>query len=177
LALAAHLNDAHGGFPSPKAWVFEPEGEMVLGRTKSGSKAGTTVEEVALPNVTVEQRVEVAVRCTLKVYFEESWVAWAERWLSGADRSWEAAWDAAKEAVDAAWAADAADDRAEWAAADAAADAAVAATRAAELSEDEAAERAAWAAASAAGRTDVEVAKIAAEVYYREEEAECTTSS
>jgi hypothetical protein len=170
LALAVHMNPAQGALPRPRAWVFEPEGEVVTDHVKCGCKAGTTVEEVYLPDVTLEQRVEVAVRCALKVYFDARWVEWAEKWLSGEDRSEAtaaAAWDTARTAWDAAvieetltvaWAAEAAA-RTAWAASEDATGAAKAAE------------------AAAACKAGVDVAKIASAVYYGQEEVECTTSS
>jgi hypothetical protein len=163
VALAVHMNPAHAIFRNPRAWVFEPEGEVVSDDgTKSGCKAGTTVEEVALPEVTSEQRVEVAIRCALKVYSYEGWVAWAEKWLSGEDRS-------RKAAVDETWMTAAAAETS--VAARAAMRAAWAATGVLEAA------HAAWAAAEAAAHSpNTPIAKIAASVYYREEEAaQCTT--
>jgi hypothetical protein len=100
LALAVHMGVVHVGFFNPRAWVFSPEGEVVSDGTKCGCKAGTTVEEVDLPKVTLEQRVEVAIRCAWEVCEDAEWRSWAEKWLSGEDRSayaaGAAAWGAAR---------------------------------------------------------------------------------
>jgi hypothetical protein len=45
------------------------------------------VEELPVPRLTDEERVEVAVRCVMKVYGEKKWTTWAKRWLNGEDRS------------------------------------------------------------------------------------------
>jgi hypothetical protein len=165
ISLAVHMNPIHANFWAPRAWVFEPEGEVVSDDgTKCGCKAGTTVTEVPLPKVTVEQRAEVAIRCALKVHSEERWVAWAEKWLSGEDRSWEAAAGAAARAIA----------LAAWAAARAARAAEAARAPAGGVMEVET--RAARAAELATDEADTPIAKIAAEVYYREEgTARCTT--
>jgi hypothetical protein len=142
------MNPAHANFRNPRAWVFEPEGEVVSDGTKSGCNTGTTVAEVNLPDVTSEQRVEVAIRCVLELCPHESWVVWAEKWLSGEDRSRSAADDAAARAVAGR----------EWAAAEAA--------EAVEAADD------ASAALAAAHSIGVGINKIAASVYYREEPAQ-----
>lgn len=170
-ALAVHMNPVQARFRDPRAWTFWPEGDTVSDGLQSGCKAGTTLEEVALPEVTVEQRVETALRCTMRVRrvkmrasWAERWLSWAERWLSGEDRS--------KEAAEAAWT---------WAAEGSVWAAWVAAWAAKSAAEEKA--EAAWAAAWTAEaalkwNAATEVAEIAAEVYYRGEEAqECTTSS
>jgi hypothetical protein len=174
LALAVHMNPIHAGFRHPRAWTFKTEGRGVSDGTKSGYKAGTTRADVPLPKVTLEQRVEVAIRCALKVDSEGPWAAWAEKWLSGEDRSGKAA-ARAETLADSEWE-------------DGAVLAAVAAAEAARAEDEDdvdalkeaesaAEDEAAWSVESAARDVDIDVANIAASVYYREEEAECTTSS
>ena len=97
---------------------------------------------------------EFGIRCGLAVYFEPTWVQWANDWLSGKDRSaWAAtkaaeaarAAESAARAAESAWAATRAAESA-WAAAWAADDAAWAAARAARAAAEAAAWSAAWAA-------------------------------
>ena len=139
LALAILRDPEDGGFGSTaRAWVCEGSGQHVTNGIKSGHETLTTVREIQLPAVSIEQRVECAIRLAWEVCDEPGWRAWAEGWLDGSDRSdvaaraaaeaWaarsaarSAARAAARAAVRAAWAAEA------WAAgwaADAAADAA-----------------------------------------------------
>jgi hypothetical protein len=120
--------------------VIKRDGQMKLGTTKLH-----ILREMKKPKVTLYQRIAYAISCSLRVYAEESYVLWAEGWLSGKDRS-------KKSAAKAAEAAEAAEARAaalaEWAAAEAAragaraAEAARAGARAAEAAE--------WAGARAA---------------------------
>jgi len=145
LALAAFMNPAHSGYDCPRAWRCEPEGEVIDIGDKAICRVLTVIEEVSLPKPTLEQRVEFAVRTTLMINQPTDHVAWAENWLSGADRSvkavevvWRAArermaeWDAAEEARRAAWRASMVDKTgARWMARDAAGCAAEAARRAA----------------------------------------------
>jgi hypothetical protein len=137
--IAVLLNPIHADFKTPRLW--EAEGEVGLrdGQIKCGCKTLTTVREIPLPAITTEMRVRFAILCAKEVCACRSWNAWADRWLSGEDRSEAAAEDAAE----AAWAAQAAS-WAAYAAARAAAEAARAARAAA------AAAAAAWWAAEAA---------------------------
>jgi hypothetical protein len=47
----------------------------------------TTVRRIEIPVVTTEQRVKYAILCALEVCQEPSFVTWANKWLSGEDRS------------------------------------------------------------------------------------------
>ena len=93
--VAALMDPIHGRYGAT-ARLWEAEGDVVVreGGLKCGVRSLTTRRETPLPRLTTEQRVEVALRCALTVYREPAWVAWAERWLSGSDRSAAAAWAA-----------------------------------------------------------------------------------
>ena len=166
--IAVLLNPIHADFKNPLLW--EAEGEVGLrdGQLKCGCATLTTIREIPLPEITAEMSVRFAILCAKDVCSCRAWNAWADKWLSGEDRSEEAAYDAARAAYDAAraeydaaaWEAlveraahnAAAHDAAAWAAeaAEAAAEAAYRASWAAALSVQwaaEAAYRASWAAA------------------------------
>lgn len=137
--LAALLRRAHcPGYDT--LWRCETPEIVADDGAQVGAYELTTLEIVELPRPTPEQCVRFAVLSALEVYDEPKFVAWAQRWLSGQDRSREMAW--------AAWvaarAAAAETEAAAWAAAEAAA-AARAAREAAEA-EAEAAEATAWTA-------------------------------
>jgi hypothetical protein len=125
----------HAHFPNPRLW--EAEGEIAIrdGQLKCGCKTLTTVREIPLPAVTTEMRVRFAILCAKEVCGADlPWNAWADKWLSGGDRT--------QAAASAAWA---------WAASASAARASASA-RAAEAAyaAEDAAEDAAWAAREAA---------------------------
>ncbi len=110
--VAVLMNPIHANFKNPRLW--EAEGEVGLrdGQIKCGCKTLTTIREIPLPAITTEMRVRFAILCAKEVCADLSWNAWADRWLSGEDRS-EAASGAAAEAAwavtwAAAWAAEAA---------------------------------------------------------------------
>lgn len=120
VALAVLMDSTHGGYGADaRLWVCSAEGRSVSDGTKSGHTRLTTLRELPLPKVTIDQRVEVAIRCAQQSPGQTNeWTTWAAAWLDGTGRS---AWAAA----DAAWAA-----AADAARADAAADAAAVAARA-----------------------------------------------
>ena len=150
--LAVLLNPIHANFKNPQLW--EAAGDVALNDgLKIGCKSLTTVKQLPLPVVSLEQMVRFAILCGKVVCDNQNWNSWADDWLSGKDRTAraaEAAWATAAAAAWAAWAAVAwAARAAAWAAARAAASAAGAewtAERAAEW----AAKAAAWAAEWAA---------------------------
>jgi hypothetical protein len=156
--LAVLLNPIHAVFDSPQLWEAIGEGEIKReGQFKCGVTRLTTIRQIPLPVVTTEMRVKFAILCAKQVCMDEKWNVWADKWLSGEDRSRGAAQAAraaaAEERVAAAWAAQAAR---------AAAGAAVAMTAV------RAARSAMWARAEAAGAaarygTELDLAAIAEE--------------
>ena len=148
-ALALLLNPIHAKYAPARLW----EARGVVGQTDRGLKVGcsslTLVREIAVPEVTPEQRVMCALWCALSVYPDAGFVAWAEGWLSGKNRAESAAWSAARSAESAAWRAESA----AWSAAISAGSAAWSAAWSAESAAWRAAgsaERAAWSAARSA---------------------------
>ena len=102
--IAVLLNPIHADFKKPRLW--EAEGEVVLrdGQLKCGCRTLTTVREIPLPEITTEMRVRFAILCAKEVCASyRAWNAWADKWLSGEDRT-QAAAKAAKAAA-AVWAA------------------------------------------------------------------------
>ena len=111
--LAVMLNPIHGNFDLATAHLWESPDDQVAEKTDHGLKVGctkgTTARRVPLPEVTLTQKTAFGILCSLEVYRDQSYVTWAENWLSGSDRSRQAAaWAAARAAeaaAEAAWAA------------------------------------------------------------------------
>ena len=104
LRLGVMVSPVHLSFTAQHLW--EAEGEV--GKTdglKVGVRTLTTIRRVEPPQVTTEQRVRFAILCVKEVCMDEYWLAWASRWLSGADRSRKSATKAADAAKAAPWAA------------------------------------------------------------------------
>ena len=85
--LAVYFNPIHANIANPKLWECEIEGTVKSEFDKSGCKKLTTLREIPLPVITTEQRIEIAIKCSLLVYEESGYVMWAEDWLSGKDRT------------------------------------------------------------------------------------------
>lgn len=140
--LAVFLNKIHANFDLKTAHLWEGEGEIIKDDgMKIGCTKATTIKRVCLPEVNDIQRVAFGILCARKVCKDKFFESWSRNWLSGKDRSAEAADQAATEA----WAYDAS-----AAARSAARSAAAAAEFAAEAAASPAAEFAAEAARSAA---------------------------
>ena len=105
--VAAFIHPLHVQFNNPILW--EAEGEVIVreGQLKCGCKTLTTLKKISLPEISTEQRIEIAIRCAQLACKEPAWNEWASKWLSGEDRSKESA-NAAYRAAAAAYAANAA---------------------------------------------------------------------
>jgi len=118
--IAVFMNPVHARFNEPRLYSCLIEGEIKKdGQLKSGCKKLTTLSRLPLPVITSEQRIEIGIRCAMIVYKEQHWSLWAQKWLSGEDRTeksadatdaaaYAAARDAAYDAAYAAYAANAA---------------------------------------------------------------------
>ena len=94
--LAAMLNPIHMNFTSPHLWEAEADGEMRDDGLKCGVQRLTTLRQLQPPELTIAQRVRFGILCAREECRNEAWRSWADKWLSGADRSQEAAaWAAA----------------------------------------------------------------------------------
>ena len=93
--LAVLLNPIHANIPDPRMLVCDCSDVVAEDWGKSGHKWVTPVAEMELPAVTTTQRVAFGILCALEVYHEREFVAWAEGWLSGHNRSFDAAYAAA----------------------------------------------------------------------------------
>jgi hypothetical protein len=85
--LAVLLNPIHAEIENPR--LLEVKGSPIVARDwgKAGHKEITPIAELALPVVTTVQRAAFALLCALRVYKEPSFVAWAQGWLRGKDRT------------------------------------------------------------------------------------------
>ena len=101
--LAIIANAIHADIPNPRLFACRVTGIVAHDGLKGGCKKMTLVRELPLPAITIKETVEFAIRCAMLVYQEKTWVAWAENWLSGKDRSKQSATRAAARAVNGRW--------------------------------------------------------------------------
>jgi hypothetical protein len=86
--IAVLLNPIHGNFQPFRLWEAEGEIGKRDGQNKCGCRTLTTVREILeFPVFTREQQVRFAIHCAAQICRESSWRRWAERWLTGQDRS------------------------------------------------------------------------------------------
>jgi len=96
--LAVLMNPVHAKFASPKLWEAEASGEIINEPLKSGCKTLRTIKEIPLPEVSGVQKIAFGILCGKEVCKDKGWNVWADKWLSGEDRSKESA-DAARSAA------------------------------------------------------------------------------
>ena len=109
--LAVFANPIHGKY-DPKTmilWEFEPDSEVTGDALKKACKSGVTVKPIPIPEITTAQRVEIGIRVAKLGCNDTGWTEWADKWLSGKDRSAAAARAAEAAAEAAVWAAARAD--------------------------------------------------------------------
>jgi len=96
--LAVLMNPVHADFKSPKLWEAEASGKIINEALKSGCKTLRTIKEIPLPEVSGVQKIAFGILCAKEVCKGKAWNKWADKWLSGEDRSKESA-DAARSAA------------------------------------------------------------------------------
>ena len=90
--LAVLFNPIHANINDPRIWEIETAGDEQLdGSLKGGSQRVRLMKEIALPTVTMEQRIRFVILCVKEVYAADKWQTWADNWLSGKDRSYASA--------------------------------------------------------------------------------------
>jgi len=93
--LAVLLSPIYCNFKRPQLWEAEGyiEKENVLHVECTRLK---TICQIELPQVTIEQRIRFAILCIKEVYLNVEWNNWADKWLSGENRTSATAWMAAE---------------------------------------------------------------------------------
>ncbi len=84
--LAVMMNPAHANFKTPRLWEVECD-VVTNDGTNGGSKRMTLIRELPLPVVTLTNRQAFGILSAKEVFREPQWTMWAERWLSGEDRT------------------------------------------------------------------------------------------
>ncbi len=103
--LAVLLNPIHANFNNPILWKIKVYGVIKEDKgLRFGATKVKTIKKIALPIISVEQRVRFAILCSIEVYKEKSFLIWAENWLSGKNRTAQAAYSANAAAAYAAYA-------------------------------------------------------------------------
>jgi len=100
--LAIIFNSIHANLKYPR--LFEVYTDTYIGTDglKWWSKSQILVKELELPNITINQKVEFAIRISLVYYKDEGYTKWADDWIKNIDRTEDAAIAAADAAAKAA---------------------------------------------------------------------------
>ena len=106
--LAVILNPIHANIKNPLLFEISVDKIVNTDGLKFASKSQTLLKKIDLPEISTEQKVEFGIRVVKLVCKDESWNAWADKWLDNTDRSKESAYTAALAATSAARAANAA---------------------------------------------------------------------
>jgi len=97
--LAVFLNPIHVNIKEPKLFEIKVDEIVNNDGLKFASKSQTLINEIPLPKISSEQRIEIGIKIAKTVYKDEKWNEWADKWLSGEDRSITAADTAANAAA------------------------------------------------------------------------------
>lgn len=92
--LAVLLNPIHADISSPVLW--ECDGNVI--KNDRGLKVGCdrlkTIRIIPLPEITIAQKIAFGILCAKEVTTDTKWHEWANKWLSGEDRTTKAAYAA-----------------------------------------------------------------------------------
>jgi len=102
--LAVLFNPIHAGIENPRLFEVGIKGKR---KTDRGLKFGFTqmrlIKELPFSQITRIQKIAFTILCVKEIYKNEGWNQWADNWLSGKDRSNDAAYDATDAATAAAY--------------------------------------------------------------------------
>lgn len=96
---AVMFNPLHANFTNPHLWEVKVRKIVANDSLKVGVKSCTTMREIPLPEITIEQRGKFAIYCALEVSSDKKFIKWAKGWLNGTDRTAGAAAGAAARAA------------------------------------------------------------------------------
>lgn len=90
--LAVLLNPIHANIDNPILWKAECRGKSLDDNgLKIGWSEARIVEEISLPKWTLNQKIAFGILCAREVCKDKKWNEWADNWLSGKNRSVDAA--------------------------------------------------------------------------------------
>src|SRR5208283_3776004 len=89
--LALMVNPVHADIANPQVWGIDVDEIVARDGLKGGCKEARAIRIVATPRITEIQRQAFGILCALEVCSKPAWAQWANNWLSGKDRTTEAA--------------------------------------------------------------------------------------
>ena len=97
--IAVFMNPAHANISEPRLFRIRCSKILADDGTKQGCKKQTLLKELPLPEISIEQRIKIAILCATEVYKEPNFLVWTENWNTGKDRTAAAANAAANAAA------------------------------------------------------------------------------
>ena len=79
--------DFPSGLFNGRLWQCEAEVVQCNGQVECDCTKVNVIREVSPPQLTLEQKVTIAILCAMHVFKWRGWTKWAEAWLSGDDRA------------------------------------------------------------------------------------------
>jgi len=96
--IAVIMNPIHASLRKPRLWAAAGEIGAREGQIKCGCRTLTTIREIPVPKISMEQKLRFAIGIGMLSWNNFAYHQWARNWLSGADRTTEAAEAAEAEA-------------------------------------------------------------------------------
>jgi len=91
--LGMFMNPIHAGIKNPRLFRAEVEGKFLDNNGLNyGYSRARLIEELTVPQISPVQRVRFAIFCVKEIYKGKKWNEWANNWLSGKNRTTNAAW-------------------------------------------------------------------------------------
>jgi len=101
--LAVLMNPEHANIKNPNLWEGEASGIIVEEPLKNYSEIFTTHKQIEVPVFSRKQTVYFAITCAKQVMKDNNWNTWADKWISGKDRTHDASYAASYAAYAAAY--------------------------------------------------------------------------
>ena len=95
--IAVLMNPIHADIAEPRIWEVRGEIGKRDGSLKCGCRQLTTVSEIALPEITVDQKVRFSIAVAWPTASAD-WHKWAAGWIDGSNRTRASAAEAAEAA-------------------------------------------------------------------------------
>ena len=92
--LAIVLNPIHADIKNPRLFEIEVDKIVNTDGLKYASKQQTLIKEITIPEISIEQKLEFAIRVTQLILKDTKWNSWADNWLNNTDRTKESAYAA-----------------------------------------------------------------------------------
>ena len=89
--IAIIMNSCHARIKNPRLFRIATSPIIASDGLKMGTKQQMLLEEIELPVLSITTKIAFGILCALEMYKEKHFVIWAKDWLSGKNRTKEAA--------------------------------------------------------------------------------------